>query len=113
MASRDLLWHLLQDVERLRATRSALCVGAGALDLDIVCSIVEAHLEAGDEEALMGLRADALSITGKARLRLAIAALHYLVDGNDVIPDALPGGFNDDLVVISWASRMARAELPV
>ena len=52
------------------------------------------------------------SITGKARLRLVVAALVYLVDVEDVIPDSRPNGLTDDVVLLRWASRMARAELP-
>lgn len=110
VASRRELAALLCQVERKRDDHAPLREGGRGLDLDIICSVVEACVEGpGCERAV---EADATSITGKARLRLVVAALVYLVEVEDVIPDRQPNGLTDDCVLLRWASRMARAELP-
>lgn len=85
--------------------------GGRGLDLDVICSLVEACVEGpGCERAA---EVDARSITGKARLRLAVAVLVYLVEVDDIIPDRRPNGLTDDCILLRWASHMVRAELPV
>ncbi|GGB26885.1 hypothetical protein GCM10011492_16460 [Flexivirga endophytica] len=77
----------------------------GGIDIDIACAVVDAHiaeLNAGD----------GTSAIADARCRLVIAALHYLVDKNDVIPDDLPEGHVDDVAVLRWATHVARGEAP-
>lgn len=67
--------------------------------------MVEAHiaeLTAGDHGTAIA----------DARCHLIIAALHYLVDEDDVIPDRLPSRHIDDVVVMHWATRVARGEVP-
>lgn len=108
IASRKELHRLLESVESKRESNPRLYVGAQGLDLDIICSVVDAYVE----ETSPPDDPHTTSITGKARLRLVVAALVYLVDGEDVIPDSRPNGLTDDVVLLRWASRMARAELP-
>lgn len=77
----------------------------GGIDIDIACSVVDAHIA-----ELTG--GGSTSPVADARCRLVIAALHYLVDRNDVIPDQLLEGHVDDVAVLRWATRIARGELP-
>lgn len=77
----------------------------GGIDIDIACAVVEAHIA----ELTTG---DTTDLVTDARCRLVIAALHYLVDMDDVIPDNLPVGHFDDVAVLRWATRVARGELP-
>lgn len=77
----------------------------GGIDIDIACAVVDAHLA----ELRSG---DAPSAIADARCRLVVAALFYLVDTDDVIPDDLPEGHIDDVVVLRWATRIARGEIP-
>lgn len=102
---------LLEEVAVKQGSMLALRSGSGQLHVDIICSVVEAHLDSLAEAGNMP-ETGAMSITGKARLRLAVAALHYLVDPDDVIPDSHPHGHEDDLIVLRWAARMAWGELP-
>lgn len=103
--------RLLEDVDGKRESNPTLGQGARGLDLDIICSVVDAFL---DEPRVAAGHSDpeGTSITGKARLRLVVAALIYLVEIDDVIPDSQPNGLTDDVVLLRWASRMSRAELP-
>lgn len=78
----------------------------GGIDIDIACAVVEAHID----DLASG---DATDVVADARCRLVVAALHYLVDMNDVIPDNLPSGHVDDVAVMRWATRVARGEVPV
>lgn len=103
--------RLLADVDLKREEQPELTVGHCGLDLDIICAIVEAHVEGVAAPAVHP--AEPLTITGAARLRLAVAALHYLLEPDDVVPDRQPHGYDDDAVVLGWASRVTRAELPV
>lgn len=80
---------------------------SGGIDIDIACAVVEAHID----ELASGTADDGTAIAD-ARCRLVIAALHYLVDTEDVIPDRLPSGHIDDVVVMRWATRVARGEVP-
>jgi len=76
----------------------------GGIDIDIACAVVEAHIAALTDGGCVGAVAD-------ARCRLVIAALYYLVRTHDVIPDTLPDGHVDDVVVVRWAARVARGEV--
>lgn len=46
-----------------------------------------------------------------ARERLVVAALHYLVTLDDLVPDFQPGGYIDDVLVLSWILGAAVDEL--
>jgi hypothetical protein len=46
-----------------------------------------------------------------ARVRLIIAALHYLVTPVDLVPDFRPGGYVDDVLLLSWVFGAAVHEL--
>jgi Protein of unknown function (DUF1232) len=46
-----------------------------------------------------------------ARVRLIIAALHYLVTPIDLVPDFRPGGYVDDVLLLSWVFGAAFNEL--
>ena len=77
----------------------------GGIDIDIACAVVDAHIADLTGGGTTNPVAD-------ARCRLVVAALHYLVDMNDVIPDNLPSGHVDDVAVMRWATRVARGEVP-
>ncbi len=47
----------------------------------------------------------------RARRRLLVASLLYLVLVEDLRPDDLPGGFVDDALLITWVSGVAAREL--
>lgn len=44
-------------------------------------------------------------------LIIAVAALVYVVNPIDIIPDALPGGFVDDVGIVGWAVKSLHNEL--
>lgn len=46
-----------------------------------------------------------------ARIRLVVAALHYLVTPVDLVPDFRPGGYVDDALLLSWVFGTAVSEL--
>lgn len=46
-----------------------------------------------------------------ARVRLVVAALHYLVTPVDLVPDFRPGGYVDDVLLLSWVFGAAVDEL--
>jgi Protein of unknown function (DUF1232) len=46
-----------------------------------------------------------------ARERLVVAALHYLVTKDDLVPDFRVGGYLDDVIVLSWVFGAAADEL--
>jgi uncharacterized membrane protein YkvA (DUF1232 family) len=46
-----------------------------------------------------------------ARERLIIAALHYLITPVDLVPDFRPGGYIDDVLLLSWVFGAAVNEL--
>jgi hypothetical protein len=46
-----------------------------------------------------------------ARVRLIIAALHYLITPIDLVPDFRPGGYIDDVLLLSWVFGAAVHEL--
>lgn len=101
----EALSRLLEDVAAHEFGIGQLPDARGGIDIDIACAVVEAHIAALTSGEVTGPVAD-------ARCRLVIAALHYLVDTDDVIPDALPDGHVDDVVVMRWATRVARGEIP-
>lgn len=53
-------------------------------------------------------QAGAASVT---RERLIVAALHYLVTPDDLVPDFRPGGYIDDVLLLSWVFGAAAHEL--
>jgi Protein of unknown function (DUF1232) len=46
-----------------------------------------------------------------ARERLIVAALHYLITPVDLVPDFRPGGYIDDVLLLSWVFGAAAHEL--
>ncbi len=46
-----------------------------------------------------------------ARRRLLIAALHYLITPDDLVPDFRPGGYIDDVLLLTWVFGAAAHEL--
>jgi hypothetical protein len=46
-----------------------------------------------------------------ARERLLVAGLHYLVTPDDLVPDFRPGGYIDDVLLLSWVFGAAVSEL--
>jgi len=46
-----------------------------------------------------------------ARERLVVAALDYLVTPVDLVPDFRPGGYVDDVLLLSWVFGAAATEL--
>jgi Protein of unknown function (DUF1232) len=46
-----------------------------------------------------------------ARQRLLVAALHYLVTPVDLVPDFRPGGYLDDVLLLTWVFGAAAHEL--
>jgi len=101
----EALSRLLEDVSAHEFGIGQLPDVGGGIDIDIACAVVEAHIDALTHDESSNPVAD-------ARCRLVIAALHYLIDTDDVIPDALPDGHVDDVVIMRWAARVARGEVP-
>jgi hypothetical protein len=92
-------------VERLlhRAATHAFAAGTlvdagGGPELNRVCQSIEDHLDAGPSAA---------SASRRARFRLQVAALLYVVADYDLIPDSWADGHVDDLAVVRWANRLA------
>ncbi len=54
---------------------------------------------------------DAPSAGVATRERLLIASLHYLVTPDDLVPDFRPGGYIDDVFLLSWVFGVANNEL--
>lgn len=46
-----------------------------------------------------------------ARERLLVATLHYLITPDDLVPDFRPGGYIDDVLLLSWVFGAAVNEL--
>ncbi|MBA2640607.1 MAG: DUF1232 domain-containing protein [Nocardioidaceae bacterium] len=46
-----------------------------------------------------------------ARIRLIVAGLHYLITPVDVVPDFRPGGYIDDVLLLTWIFGVAVQEL--
>ena len=46
-----------------------------------------------------------------ARERLLVASLHYLVTPVDLVPDFRPGGYIDDVLLLTWVFGVASNEL--
>ncbi len=46
-----------------------------------------------------------------ARERLVVAALHYLITPDDLVPDFRPGGYLDDVMALSWVFGAAANEI--
>jgi uncharacterized membrane protein YkvA (DUF1232 family) len=46
-----------------------------------------------------------------ARERLLVAGLLYLVTPVDLVPDSLPGGYYDDVILLAWVFGAAAHEL--
>lgn len=46
-----------------------------------------------------------------ARERLLVAGLHYLVTPDDLVPDFRPGGYLDDVLLLTWVFGAAVNEL--
>jgi uncharacterized membrane protein YkvA (DUF1232 family) len=46
-----------------------------------------------------------------ARQRLVVAALHYLITRDDLVPDFRPGGYIDDVLAMTWVFGAADQEL--
>jgi hypothetical protein len=46
-----------------------------------------------------------------ARIRLIVAALHYLITPVDLVPDFRSGGYIDDALLLSWVFGAAADEL--
>lgn len=66
----------------------------------------DAHLVAAPTDAPAALGAG-----DAARERLVIAALHYLVTRDDLVPDFRPGGYLDDVLALTWVFGVAAKEL--
>jgi hypothetical protein len=45
------------------------------------------------------------------RKRLLVAALHYLITPDDLVPDFRPGGYIDDVLLLTWVFGAATQEL--
>ncbi|NNG38199.1 DUF1232 domain-containing protein [Flexivirga sp. ID2601S] len=105
------LRQLLADVERKVFAVGSLTSSPRGVHVDIAGAMVEAHLEELTEPGLTAERRAVL--TSDPRPRVVIAALHYLVTERDVVPDWLPTGHLDDLLVLQWASDVARGDLPL
>ena len=105
------LQQLLHRVESHEFGIGRLSDAAGGVDVDIACAVVEAHVEELLEAHVAGVEPER-SCTDEARRRLVIAALHYLVMENDVVPDSGPFGHLDDVAILRWVTRVAQGELP-
>jgi hypothetical protein len=74
----------------------------------VLPSDADADADAGDP-----VTAGAASVT---RERLIVAALHYLVTPDDLVPDFRPGGYIDDVLLLSWvfgaAARVLEPFMP-
>ncbi|TWP37898.1 DUF1232 domain-containing protein [Leekyejoonella antrihumi] len=105
------LQKLLHQVETHAFGVGRLKDTSSGVDVDIACAVVEAHIEELLEGAGSG-PADR-SCDEDAHHRLVVAALHYLVMDDDVIPDAGPLGHLDDVAILRWVTGVARANLSV
>ena len=56
-------------------------------------------------------RGDPLGAGGAARERLIVAALIYLITPVDLVPDVRPGGYIDDVLLLTWVFGAAVNEL--
>lgn len=77
---------------------------------DIAGAMVEAHIEELGEAGFGTDKRNALA--SDDRRLVVIAALHYLITDQDVVPDWFAGGHEDDILVLRWATSYARGELP-
>ncbi|MFC7485231.1 hypothetical protein ACOCJ7_01805 [Knoellia sp. CPCC 206453] len=86
----------LLDLVRLRQVENdARLAPLAGLVAQAVDWLSESAFEAGDSAALV------------ARRHMTLAALIYLVDFNDVIPDDVVGGTVDDFVVLDYVLKRA------
>lgn len=102
---------LLGQVERKEFGGRAAPDDAGQVHVDIACAVVEAHLEEMETQPFQQ-RDDHAQGHHLARVRLVVAALHYLVTEHDLVPDHHPAGHLDDLAVVRWATRSVLTDLP-
>lgn len=109
----ELLRMLLASVDRKRFGVGQLDDSRGRLDVDIAASVVEARAEELEIGGATAARLRELEATESARLRLVIAALHYLVMENDVIHDRRLNGHIDDVAIVRWVTKVARGDIGV
>ncbi len=64
-----------------------------------------------DPSGTSGEAAEAPSAGSAARQRLVVAGLVYLVTPDDLVPDFRPGGYIDDVLLLSWVFGAAVNEL--
>ncbi|WP_427384385.1 hypothetical protein [Janibacter sp. G56] len=98
LAERAALKHLPDDGTDVRTDRSAAVRLVRALSDQCIAGRRMVHRSRD-------------SVTAVARQRLVVAALHYLVERDDVIHDTLPNGSTDDLVILHEVFQMAEAEI--
>jgi Protein of unknown function (DUF1232) len=88
--------------DRVAAAVSFLRFHADALDA------AQEQRRGSSEAGVPQVGAGAASVT---RERLIVAALHYLVTPVDLVPDFRPGGYIDDVLLLSWVFGAAAHEL--
>jgi len=108
-----------------RAVRQAVATVSGNRPLGRLLSAASALL-GRDPSALRAIREDAAALVRLARETIAgryrripkgtvaavLAALIYLVNPLDLVPDLVPGlGLLDDAVVVAWVIRQVRRDL--
>lgn len=78
--------------------RGTLFDAGSAADLQGVCAAVRDHLAIAPGRA---------AASARARFRLLLSSLLYVVHDFDVIPDSWQDGRVDDVAVVRWANRLA------
>ncbi len=87
--------------DRVAAAVRFLRARAEILDVDAAAS-PSAHQRAATSPPVAGQ---------SARVRLIVAALHYLITPVDLVPDFRAGGYLDDVLLLSWIFGAAVNEL--
>jgi hypothetical protein len=122
--SRDRASELIDEPAGLRRLASVVeRIEAGNQALDVIRDRVDASVRllrgraAWLESSAAGTDSTDVRYTpaetpgGHARERLLVAALHYLVTPIDLVPDFRPGGYLDDVLLLSWVFGAAVNEL--
>jgi hypothetical protein len=96
---------LLTVADRVTAAVRFLSAKAEQLDRGVAPSASDGSSQPGD------VVEPPPTATKAARERLVVAALHYLITKDDLVPDFRVGGYLDDVMVLSWIFGAAAAEI--
>jgi uncharacterized membrane protein YkvA (DUF1232 family) len=90
-----------------RVTAAVRFVSAKAAELDRGLALSADDRLAPTDEVLQR----PTTASKAARERLVVAALHYLITKDDLVPDFRVGGYLDDVMVLSWIFGAAAEEI--